>query len=311
MYRWRKFAEPRWLQGREEQLQTRAGGALTVIERPGRSRVRLEVCCRDHRTARCLLAEFGGQIERLPREWLARFSRGQKPRALKIGKRLVVLNVGGASAPRRSRHKGPSHFLVIPAAAAFGTGEHHTTAMCLRLLEAATCGWKDNWRMLDAGTGTGILALAGRCFGAQDVLAIDNDPRAIATAKENARANAIHGVRFLLGDAVRKTGKGKLDVITANLFSELLVSALPFWKTRLQKNGLMILSGVLREQESALLRALRANRFEIARVSRRGKWIALLCSGGLHRRTCTEFDARRTPLQQKPSCAGKPRWLLS
>jgi ribosomal protein L11 methyltransferase len=280
MYRWWKSAEPRWLQDREELLQTRAGGTLTVIERPGRSRVRLEVCCRDNCTAKHLLAEFGGQIERFSRDWLARFSREQKARALKIGKRLVVLNVGGASAPRQSRHKGPSHFLVIPAAAAFGTGEHATTAMCLRLLEEATRGWKDNWRMLDAGTGTGILALAGRCFGAQDVMAIDNDLRAIATAKANARANAIRGVHFVLGDAARKTGKGKFDIITANLFSELLVSALPIWKTRLQRNGLMILSGVLREQEGELLHALRANRFENARVRRRGKWLALLCRAG-------------------------------
>jgi ribosomal protein L11 methyltransferase len=152
--------------------------------------------------------------------------------------------------------------------------------MCLRLLEEATRGWKDNWRMLDAGTGTGILALAGRCFGAQDVMAIDNDLRAIATAKANARANAIRGVHFVLGDAARKTGKGKFDIITANLFSELLVSALPIWKTRLQRNGLMILSGVLREQEGELLHALRANRFENARVRRRGKWLALLCRAG-------------------------------
>jgi ribosomal protein L11 methyltransferase len=280
MYRWWKSAEPRWLQDREELLQTRAGGTLTVIERPGRSRVRLEVCCRDNCTAKHLLAEFGGQIERFSRDWLARFSREQQARALKIGKRLVVLNVGGASAPRQSRHKGPSHFLVIPPAAAFGTGEHATTAMCLRLLEEATRGWKDNWRMLDAGTGTGILALAGRCFGAQDVMAIDNDLRAIATAKANARANAIRGVHFVLGDAARKTGKGKFDIITANLFSELLVSALPIWKTRLQRNGLMILSGVLREQEGELLHALRANRFENARVRRRGKWLALLCRAG-------------------------------
>ena len=154
--------------------------------------------------------------------------------------------------------------------------------------------------MLDAGTGTGILALAGRCFGAQDVLAIDNDVRAIVTAKENARANAIEGVRFVLGDVVQKAGRKKFDVIAANLFSELLISALPFWKTRVQRHGLIILSGVLREQESELLRALRRNRFEIVRVRRRGKWIAALCSGG-----------QRPPLQQKPSCVGKRRWLRS
>jgi ribosomal protein L11 methyltransferase len=282
MYRWRKFAEPRWLQDYEELLQTHAGGALTVIERPGRSRIRLEVCCWDNRTAKHLLAEFGGQIERLPRDWLRRIARAQKSgMPIQIGKRLLIANASEALTHRKTRRRRPRHILIIPAAAAFGTGEHATTAMCLRLLEAATRGWKDNWRMLDAGTGTGILALAGRCFGAQDLLAIDNDPRAIATAKENARANAIHGVHFVLGDAVRKSGRRKFDVITANLFSELLVSALPFWKTRLQKKGLMILSGVLREQESELLRALRANRFGIVRVRRRGKWIALLCSGSL------------------------------
>ena len=281
MYRWRKFAEPRWAQDREELLQTRAGGALTVIERPGRSRVQLEVCCRDNRAAKCLLAEFGGQIERLPRDWLQRIERAQTSGVpIQIGRRLLIANGSEGLAHGKSRDRCPCPMLIIPAAAAFGTGEHATTAMCLRLLEEATRRWKDKWRMLDAGTGTGILALAGRCFGAQDVVAIDNDPRAIATAKENARANAIRGVRFVLGDAARKTGRRKFDVITANLFSELLISALPIWKTRLKKNGLMILSGVLRKQESKLLRALRAKRFEIVRVRRRGQWIALLCSGG-------------------------------
>ncbi len=281
MHLWRKFAEPRWWQDREALLQRRVGGALTVIERPSSPRILLEICCRNHRAAKKLLTEFGGRIERLPRDWLKRVLRGHTPRPpLKVGKRLVILNasnVGGASAPRRSRRKDCFHVLIIPAAAAFGTGEHATTAMCLRLLEEATRGWKIDWRLLDAGTGTGILALAGRCFGAHDVLAIDNDPRAIATAKENARSNGIRGVRFVLGDAVRKTGPGKFDVITANLFSELLISALPMWKRRLRKDGFMILSGVLREQESDLLRVLRANRFDIVKVKWRGKWIALLC----------------------------------
>ncbi len=278
MHLWRKFAEPRWLQDREALLQGRAGDALTVIERPGRSRVLLEVCCRSHKTAKHFLAEFGGKIEPLPRDWLQWIARRQRSsRPIRIGRRLLIAKTGETMACNKSRRQGRCRLLIIPAAAAFGTGEHLTTAMCLRLLEEATRGWKHDWHILDAGTGTGILALAGRCFGAHDVLAIDNDPSAIATAKENARANAINGVRFVLGDAVQKTGRIKFDVITANLFSELLVSALPFWKTRLRKNGLMILSGVLREQEGDLLRALRSNRFEIAGVRRRGKWIALLC----------------------------------
>jgi ribosomal protein L11 methyltransferase len=117
--------------------------------------------------------------------------------------------------------------------------------MCLRLLEEATRGWKDAWRMLDAGTGTGILALAGSCFGAQEVLAIDNDSRAIATARQNARANAIRGVRFALGDAMQIADQRKFDVITANLFSELLVAACHSGKRDCGRT-VMILSGICR-----------------------------------------------------------------
>ena len=131
--------------------------------------------------------------------------------------------------------------------------------------------------MLDAGTGSGILALAGRCFGARDVLAIDNDPRAIAIAKENARANAIRGVRFVIGDAAKQIGRETFNLITANLFSELLIAALRRWKTRLRKDGYMIVSGVLRDQERELRRALRQNGFQISVVRRRGKWVAFLC----------------------------------
>ena len=275
MYLWRKSAEAQWALAHEELLQTRVSGTLAVIEQPGSSRVRLEICCKNHRAAKALLADFGGKIEHLPSTWLQRALCGKKTRPLKVGKRLVIMNVGGTAASRRSLRACPT--LIIPAAAAFGTGQHTTTAMCLRLLEEATRGWKDDWRMLDAGTGTGILALAGRCFDAQEVLAIDNDSRAIATARQNARANAVRGVRFALGDAMQITGRRKFDVITANLFSELLVAALPLWKTRLRKNGRMILSGVLRDQESELLRVLRANRFQITKVRRRGKWIALIC----------------------------------
>ena len=68
------------------------------------------------------------------------------------------------------------------------------------------------------------------------------------------------------------------DVITANLFSEILIAALPIWARHLARDGCLILSGVLRSQESALVAALRRNGFGARQIKRRGKWIALLAS---------------------------------
>jgi ribosomal protein L11 methyltransferase len=151
--------------------------------------------------------------------------------------------------------------------------------MSLRLLEQVTRRLTNDWRMLDAGTGSGILALAGKRFGAGDVVGIDNDPLAISTAKQNARCNRIRGVKFVTGD-IAKNITGKYDIITANLYSELLVSLLPQFRKNLAAQGHLILSGVLRKQEPQLLRALKSNAFQIHTIRRRGKWIALLCSRG-------------------------------
>jgi ribosomal protein L11 methylase PrmA len=69
---------------------------------------------------------------------------------------------------------------------------------------------------------------------------------------------------------------GRFDIITANLFSEILVAALPLWTRQLAADGALILSGVLRSQEAALVAGLRRNGFAAREIRRRGKWIALL-----------------------------------
>jgi ribosomal protein L11 methyltransferase len=130
--------------------------------------------------------------------------------------------------------------------------------------------------MRDAGTGSGILAIAGSYFGARRVLALDNDPLACATAKRNARANGVGNVAFSTGDILKEKLIGKFEIITANLFSELVIGALPIWSRHLAPGGHLILSGILRSQESAVVRAMRRNRFIELEIRRRGKWIALL-----------------------------------
>jgi ribosomal protein L11 methyltransferase len=186
MHLWRKLAEPRWLSAHENILQARSRGRLVMISRPGRKRLQLEIACTSRNLSQKLIEEFGGRTEKWPRDWLKRFAYLHKSKPLKIGKRLLISNGRETLACRLSRQKGPSHIL-IPASAAFGTGEHATTAMSLRLLEHLTRKWEKGWSLADLGTGSGILALAAKRLCAGRVIGIDVDPKAISIARANAR----------------------------------------------------------------------------------------------------------------------------
>jgi ribosomal protein L11 methyltransferase len=274
MYLWRRLAALRWLIANEELLRSSVRDRLAVIERPGWKRALLEVACQSRKQARDLVKEFDGRIERLPRNWLERLGK-EKYKPLRIGKRLVIMRA------KEKREAGSFPYrLVLPAGTAFGTGEHATTAMSLRLLEQVTRGWTSGWSLVDLGSGTGILALAAKCFGAKSVIGIDVDPVAIATAKESARLNKIDNLDFHLADARRWNFPRKIDIVTANLFSELLIEVLP----KLKRSRWLILSGVLRGQEKELVRALRRNKIDIVQVRRRGKWVAILGRDGSQNR---------------------------
>ena len=282
MHQWRKLAEPRWLSAHENILQVRSRGRLVIISRPGRKRLQLEIACASGNHARKLIEEFGGRAEKWPGDWLKRFPDLHKSKPLKIGKRLLISTTASSQARRGTYRVGRTTCsgrpdarqpvaLVIPASAAFGTGGHATTAMSLRLLERLTRKWKKGWSLADLGTGSGILALAAKRFGAGRVTGIDIDPKAISIAKANARLNKIDNADFQLGDVrIWKPAAG-WDVIAANLYSELLIS----FVSKLKRSNWLILSGVLRRQEGKLLRVLRQNNMKIASVKRRGKWIAV------------------------------------
>ena len=293
MFLWRKFAEHRWIKAREHRLQAKAFGQLVIVDRPGRKRLELEITCRSRSASYGLLKEFGGRIEALPRNWTERFAHhDSKP--IKIGKRLMIvrsineLQRCSVRCPRRSSHRSArpdalrtahstagdikAALLVIPASLAFGTGEHVTTAMSLRYLEQLTRCWKPGWSLVDLGTGSGILALAAKRFGAGRVIGIDNDPTAISMAKSNARLNKIRGASFQLGDVQKWNSTQKTHVVTANLYSELLLKILP----KLDGNEWLILSGILRSQQDELIRALQRNHLDVVDMKRRGKWMAFL-----------------------------------
>jgi len=279
MFVWRKRAGAVWLAANEAPLCEIGGRRLAIISRPDRKSAIAEIVGSSRRNLEKIRSRFGGTIEKLPRDWLKEFSRSQKSEPIKIGNRLVIYR--SVTSKNRSRNTS----LLIPAGRAFGTGEHPTTAMSLRLLERCTRFWgvqagslrspEPERTLLDLGTGSGILALAAARFGAKRVIAIDDDPLAIATARENARRNKLDNIDFRVADVRRWPFSPRIEIITANLFSELLIEILP----KLKRAQRLILSGILRDQEAQLVRALKRNGIVIVEMRRRGKWIAILARG--------------------------------
>ena len=170
--------------------------------------------------------------------------------------------------------------------------------MSLRSLEQLTRRWNPGWSLVDLGTGSGILSLAAKRFGAGLVIGIDNDPAAISMAKSNARLNKIRGATFQLADVHGWNPAQKTDVITANLYSDLLIEILQ----KLRGGGWLIFSGILRSQKHEFVRALQRNHLDVIDMKRRGKWMAFLAQrtgtlGTPDRRSANFCGGDRPPLQ--------------
>jgi ribosomal protein L11 methyltransferase len=273
MILWRKQVTPRWLVANEPLLEEIAASDLAVISHPGKVRSLVQVICRRRTRAQKLVREFGGVARVLPCDWLEIAQKQEVHPPIRIGRRLEIVSKAACSSKVNNMP-----LLVIPVAGAFGTGEHATTAMSLRLLEEITRNIPPGWRLLDAGTGTGVLALAARRLGASDVLGLDNDPRAVAHAQQNARLNRISRARFIAADLLQWKPSARYEVITANLFSELLIAGLPTFRQALRAKGHVVASGILHGQAEAVACALRRNGFQVEKQRRRGKWIAFLAA---------------------------------
>jgi ribosomal protein L11 methyltransferase len=288
VFLWRKITTARWIESHSDQIDAISPERVAVIYRHGFKKILLEIVCESRREVKRLRARNGGEIKEIQKDWFASFARANERKPLRIGKRLVVFD------SKKSRRGFPTvdiPSLIIPSGAAFGTGDHPTTAMTLRLLEEATRNMKKGWSLADLGTGSGILGLAARRLGARRIEAIDFDPLAIATAKANVRVNGIRDIYFSVEDVKEWRPELKLDIITANLFSQLLISVLPRVRKSLKADGCFIFSGVMRREEAATVSAVKRSGLRLDRVRRRGKWIA--CSAGLKARPRTEESVLR------------------
>lgn len=160
--------------------------------------------------------------------------------------------------------------VVIEPAQAFGTGHHETTAGCLAALQELDLAGR---RVLDAGTGSGILAIAAARLGAAEVVGCDVDPVAVDAARANAAVNGVD-VRLLEGD-IAVVGNRSFDVVVANLDTSALTWAASDLVRRLAAGGTLIAAGVSLEHRDEAVRALADA--GLATIDRPGaEWVVLI-----------------------------------
>ena len=162
--------------------------------------------------------------------------------------------------------------------AAFGTGTHETTKLCLSALERYTT---PSSRMLDVGTGSGILAIASLLLGAQHADAVDIDPLSVKAARANATLNGVEDrLDVKLGNLL-DTASGQYQLITANIVADVIISILPDVKNFMDQNGVLILSGIIKERETDVLDAISVNHYDIIEHLTDGEWVAFIVKNKL------------------------------
>ncbi len=154
---------------------------------------------------------------------------------------------------------------------AFGTGQHQSTRLCLRLLASVIEGGE---RVLDVGTGSGILAVAAAALGAASVTATDVDPIAVDAARETARQNQAADRIEVREDSVPATEQ--FDLITANLTADLLQYLAGDLAAALRPSGRLIVSGLIETRLSEVQGSLEGVGLELLAVEREDEWRAML-----------------------------------
>jgi len=167
--------------------------------------------------------------------------------------------------------------LRIEAGAAFGTGHHGTTTGCLIAFDARLKSRRFA-RVLDVGTGTGVLAIAAARTGSGVVVGTDIDAVSVRIAAENARLNRA-GARFVRADGLRHrrvAASAPYDLVFANILARPLVWLAPDIRGALQPGGVAILSGLLRSQARFVLAAYLSRGFRLHRRTDRDAWTTLV-----------------------------------
>ena len=199
-------------------------------------------------------------------DWRDSWKRYFRP--MRIGRRLLVK-------PSWATYEVAAGDTVIEIdpGMAFGTGQHPTTAMCLRALEERL---RPGDAVLDLGAGSGILAIAAVRLGAERALALDTDPQAVKAARQNAAANGVAAVVDVREGTLPGAAPAEpIDLIVANISGLTIERLAPAFARALAPGGFLVASGFLEDAIDGLGRALEAAGFRIERVDSEGVWRAI------------------------------------
>lgn len=171
--------------------------------------------------------------------------------------------------------------IQIDPGTAFGTGQHETTQLCLRQLKKYITG---ETKLLDVGTGSGILGITALKLGAKEVFGTDLDGSAITAVGENLEANGINPDKFrvlqgnILDDKAVQDAVGYecYDVAVANILADVIIMLQKEIPVHIKKGGIFITSGIIDMKEKAVMDAFAANdAFEVIDVTYQGEWVSV------------------------------------
>lgn len=189
-------------------------------------------------------------------------------KAFEVGKRLAVCPSWETYDNKDSRK-----VISLDPGAAFGTGAHATTYLCLSILEDIVT---DKTSLLDIGTGSGILAVAACLLSADSAVGVDIDELAVKTAKQNAERNGVADkTEFLVGDLANKVS-GKYDVICANIVADVVMRLFDDVGRFMTDDGCLLVSGIIDIRAKEVEKSAKEHGFKIIKAPTREEWHAYL-----------------------------------
>jgi len=210
-------------------------------------------------------------------DWATAWKQYFKP--LRVSDRLTIKPTWEEYEPEHDSEK----IIELDPGMAFGTGTHPTTALCLRTLETVVKGGEE---IIDVGTGSGILSIGAVLLGAKHVLALDLDPVAVSSARENTALNCLERQitvkeSDLLG--LLNGGNGSelgitlpVDIVVANILAEIILLFIDDVHQALKPGGIYIASGIYKNKVEIVQQALEDSGFDIEDVCRDEDWVAFV-----------------------------------